>query len=353
MAQTPPNPLDRVRVQFAKLRALRAGKIVPVLIALLGFVIFVDACFDYIPPYEAGIKESKYAGGIKSDIYEGGHWYFTPLGVTLHRFPLALQALEMTDSNAESSLAGDVRKAPLIEIDTSDGSKVKVDATVLYRILDPYKVMTAIGPGRTFEDAAVIPKSQLALKKNLGQLLAEDFYHESHRIERTTAAREELNQLLSDVGIEVDHVLIRQYYYESGYQQQIESRKVQDQLVFTNKSKGEAAKEDAERRRVSAEGEAAVAVEVQRGEAEVTKIRAEADLYRRTKEAEGDAQVRIADARGTKQVNEAYAASGTANLVALEMVKVFDGIQTIVVGDDTHGINPLNINAMMKMIGAE
>jgi hypothetical protein len=187
----------------------------------------------------------------------------------------------------------------------------------------------------------------------LGQLLAEDFYHESHRIERTTAAREELNQLLSDVGIEVDHVLIRQYYYESGYQQQIESRKVQDQLVFTNKSKGEAAKEDAERRRVSAEGEAAVAVEVQRGEAEVTKIRAEADLYRRTKEAEGDAQVRIADARGTKQVNEAYAASGTANLVALEMVKVFDGIQTIVVGDDTHGINPLNINAMMKMIGAE
>ncbi|MBC7792957.1 MAG: SPFH/Band 7/PHB domain protein [Clostridia bacterium] len=352
MAPLPPT-FEKLRARFADFTSLRAGRIIPIVIVLLGFIVFVDTCFDYIPPYEAGIKESKYAGGIDKDILVGGHWYFTPLGVTLHRFPLALQALEMTNSAAESSLAGDVRRAPLIEIDTSDGSKVKVDATVLYRIIDPYAVMTKIGPGRTFEDAAVIPKSQLALKKNLGQLLAEDFYHESHRIERTSAARDELNQLLSDVGMEVDHVLIRQYFYETGYQQQIESRKVQDQLVFTNRSKGEAAKEDADRRRVESEGQASVAVENQRGEAEVTKIKAEAALYRQTKEAEGDAQLRIAEARGTKQVNDAYASSGTVNLVALEMVKVLEGINLVVIGDDAHGVNPLNINAMMKMIGAE
>ena len=70
-----------------------------------------------------------------------------------------------------------------------------------------------------------------------------------------------MNTLLKDVGIAVDHVLVRQYGYERGYQEQIESRKVQDQLVFTNRSMGEAAKEDATRRKIEAEGKANVDVE--------------------------------------------------------------------------------------------
>ncbi len=350
----PPDP----KQAFANVSAWFSGKlmkrVLPIAIVLLGIIVVFNACYDYVPPYESAIKESRYGGGIQQQVYEGGHWYFTFLGVTLHRFPLALQALEMTDNAAsESPGVGDVRHTGLIEVDTSDGSKVKVDATVLYRIIDPYAVMTKIGPGRTFEDAALIPKAVLSLKKNLGMLLAEDFYHEVRRIERTTGARDELNQLLKDVGIEVDHVLVRQYYYEAGYQEQIENRKVQDQLVFTNKSKGEAAKEDAERRRVESEGQAQVDIETQRGEAEVTKIRAEADLYKRKKEAEGDAMVRISEAKGTAMVNEAYSASGTTNLVALEMVKVLQGINLVVVGDEKNGVNPLNINAMMKMIGAE
>ncbi len=351
MPPTPAQQFSRLTSWFA---ARSPARIIPIVIVVLGIFIMFNACYDYVAPYEAGIKESRYGSGIQTEIYEGGHWYFTAPGVTLHRFPLALQALEMTEStSSEAPWAGDVRHTGLIEVDTSDGSKVKVDATVLYRIVDPYAVMTKIGPGRTFEDAALIPKSMLSLKKNLGQLLAEDFYHESRRIQRTMAARDEMNQLLKDVGIEVDHVLVRQYYYEAGYQEQIENRKVQDQLVFTNKSKGDAAKEDAERRKVESEGQASVDVETQRGEAEVTKIRAEADLYKRKKEAEGDAQVRIAEAKGTALVNEAYSSSGTTNLVALEMVKVLEGINLIVVGDETHGVNPLNINAMMKMIGAE
>ena len=351
MPQTPAQQFWRLKNWFA---TRSPARLIPVVIAVLGILIMFNACYDYVAPYESAIKESRYGSGIQKEIYEGGHWYFTAPGVTLHRFPLALQALEMTEStSSEAPWVGDVRHTGLIEVDTSDGSKVKVDATVLYRIVDPYAVMTKIGPGRTFEDAAVIPKAVLSLKKNLGQLLAEDFYHESRRIERTTGARDELNQLLKDVGIEVDHVLVRQYYYEAGYQEQIENRKVQDQLVFTNKSKGEAAKEDAERRKVESEGQAAVDVEIQRGEAEVTKIRAEADLYKRKKEAEGDAQVRIAEAKGTALVNEAYSSSGTTNLVALEMVKVLEGIELVVVGDETHGVNPLNIGSMMKMIGAE
>lgn len=321
-------------------------------VGLFVLLFFFGSCVDYVRPFESGVKESRYGGGIVPGVIPGGRWVFTAPGVTIHRFPSALQALEMTEDTRESAIGEDVRQASRIEIDTSDGSKVKVDVTVLFRIVDPYAVMTKIGPRRMFEDSAVIPKAVLALKENLGKLLAEDFYHEKRRVERTIAARDQMNALLKDVGIAVDHVLIRQYYYEPGYQQQIESRKVQDQLVFTNKSMAEAAKEDAARRKVESEGEAFSAVERRRGEAEVTKIRAEADLYRKKKEAEGDMLVKVAEAKGTQQVNEAYASSGSDNLVALEMAKVLDGLGLIIVSDTKTGLNPLDVEQMMRLLGA-
>jgi regulator of protease activity HflC (stomatin/prohibitin superfamily) len=148
-------------------------------------------------------------------------------------------------------------------------------------------------------------------------------------------------------------VLVRQYFYEQGYQEQIENRKVQDQLVFTNRSMGEAAKEDAARRKIESQGEAAGAVERKRGEAEVTKIRAEADLYRKKKESEGDMLVKVAEAKGTQLVNQAYASSGSENLVALEMAKVLDGIGLIVVSDSKNGVNPLDVEQMMRLLGVK
>lgn len=323
-------------------------------VAFIVLMIFWGSCIDYVRPYETGIKESRFSGGVAKDVIGGGHWVFTGPGVTIHRFPTALQALEMTGDPREAALSIEgVRRVPRIEIDTSDGGKVGVDVTVLFRIVDPYAVMTKIGPRRMFEDGAVIPKAVLALKENLGQLLAEDFYHESHRVERCLAAQAQMNALLKEVGISVEHVLVRQYYYEQGYQQQIESRKVQDQLVFTNRSMGEAAKEDAARRKIEAQGEAAGAVERKRGESEVVKIRAEADLYRKKKESEGDMLVKVADAKGTQLVNQAYASSGSENLVALEMAKVLDGIGLIVISDSKTGVNPLDVEQMMRLLGAK
>src|SRR5262249_42608655 len=205
-------------------------------------------------------------------------------------------------------------------------------------------------PDRKFAQQ-VEPKAVGAMKKHLGQLVAEDFYHESKRVQQCLKARDEMNNELKEMGIAVDHVLVRQYYYEQGYQQQIENRKVQDQLVFTNHSIAESAKEEAALRKIEAEGKANAEVEQQRGDAEVTKIRAEADLYRRKKQAEADMLVKVADAKGTALVNQSYASAGSDNLVALEMAKVLDGIEVLVVSDTKSGLNPLDIEAMTRMLG--
>lgn len=321
---------------------------------VLGAVIVsavVSSFATYVRPYEAAIKQSRYGGGLEEAPYYGPRLYFTGPGVTFLRFPTSVQSLTMNSSPSEATLDSEgSRTIPSLEVDSLDGSKIRIDATILYRIVDPHKVMVRVGPGRMFEDNAVIPKANQALKQALGRLRAEDFYSEVLRVQATDRARSDLNEGLAEFGIAVDYVLIRQYYYLKEYQSQIEERKVQDQLVYTNQSMGESARQEAQRARLDAEGQAAVEVEQKRGEAEVAKIRAEADLYSRKKRAEGDLLVDLANARGTELENSAYETSaGSDNLVGLEMAEVLEGIDVIFLQSGQGGTNVLDLNQTLRM----
>lgn len=337
--------------------AARAGKRTLMFFGLLALLVFAafNTTYDYVPPNAVGIKESRYAGGLEKDILGGGHWYLTGPGVTIHKFPTTVQSVEFSNTPSELAVNNDhVLAADRVEIDTSDGSKMHADVTVLYRIVDAYQVIQEFGPGRAFENNAVVPRAKTALKENLGKLLAEAFYNEELRQQATNAAMAAMSPALLQSGLKVEHVLIRQYYYAKDYQKQIEQRKVQDQLVFTQQARGEAAKEDARRRKIGAEGEALVAVEKQRGESEIIKIKAEADVYSRKKHAEGDLLVTLATARGKELENAAYEGGGSDNLVAERMAEVLSGLETVVLSDSggkSGSFNPLDLEQLMKMFG--
>lgn len=333
-------------------RAHSLGRKLALGVAGLALASFVLSSFTtYIRPFEVGIKQSRFGGGIEETPYYGPRLYFTGPGVTFIRFPTVVQTLTMNDLNSEGEISSeDSRSMHSLEVDSSDGSKIRIDATILYRVTDAFKVMTRVGPGRLFEDNAVIPKASQALKAALGQLRAEDFYNELLRVQATERARERLNADLVELGLAVDHVLIRQYAYLPEYQSQIEERKVQDQLVFTNQSMAESARMEAMRQKLDAEGAAIVEVEKQRGAAEVAKIKAEADLYSRKKRAEGDLLVALANAQGTEMENAAYKASaGADNLVGLEMAEVLGGIDVIFLQGGEGGTNPLDLNETLRM----
>jgi hypothetical protein len=199
--------------------------------------------------------------------------------------------------------------------------------------------MTKIGPGRLFEDNALIPKGQQSLKQALGQLRAEDFYSETLRVDATNKARDALNADVQEYGLVVEHVLVRQYRYLQEYQSQIEERKVQDQLVFTNQSMTEAKKMEAARVKIDAEGQARVDLEQKRGDTEVQKIAAEGDLL-----------VSLAKAKGTELENAAYRTSaGADNLVGLDMAKVLEGIDVVFLQSGPGGTNPLDLKQTLRM----
>jgi len=195
----------------------------------------------------------------------------------------------------------------------------------------------------------MIPRSDKFLRQTLGGLNAEEFYQGEQRLAAADDARRMLNEDVSGLGIEIWHLMVRHYTYDQRYQDAIENRKIQDQTVFKNRAEAVSASREAEKNRVLAEGTALVAVERERGRAEVTRITAEANLYYRTKVSEGELLVALAEAEGTRLENNALQVSGAGNLVGLEMAEVLDGVQVIVVPTDGDGgINPLDLDQLIR-----
>ena len=339
------------------------GKPARVMFGLVGgslfLMIFFGSCTTYIPPNHVGIKESRILPptGIRQGEISGGRIKFLWPGQTVHLFRTDVGVLDFTNDASESgerATRGGAkdwhRVEPALQINTSDGSQVAVDVTVLYRIEDADLVIKQSGPGRLFEDNAIIPKTISALKKNLGEMVAEDFYDVHKREPKQRAAQQQIAAELKEKGIIVQHVLLRQFYYNPAYQAQIEEKKIQDQLKFTRVSEAEAAKELAKLQEIVAKGKATVAIESQRGEAEVTKIQAEADAYRRKRQAEADLQVQLATARGTDLENAAYQGAGSENLVGMEMAEVLEGLDVIIIpAGGKGGLNPLDLEQSLKM----
>jgi regulator of protease activity HflC (stomatin/prohibitin superfamily) len=318
--------------------------------ALLVLLVGYNSCTTYVKPGEAGVKQIKFGigKGIDPTVYGTG-LHYVGVGETMHRFPLRVQVLELSNSRGEAGDLEGHRAAPGVNIQTSEGYTVQADLTVLYRIADPLKVMQTIGPGRLFEDSAVIPRAQQDLRRALGELDAEDFYRGDKRVEKARAAQRALEVELKDKGIEVLQVLIRRYTYDQRYQQAIEQRKIQDQTVYKNEAEAKSAAAAAAKNKIIAEGAASVQVELARGEAEVKKLEADADLYRRKKAADGDLLVKLAEAQGTELENQALRGVGSENMVGLRMAEALKGTRLIVLPSDGEGgMNPLDLKTLMR-----
>jgi len=195
----------------------------------------------------------------------------------------------------------------------------------------------------------VIPNADRILRKTLGELNSEEFYQGPKRIDKANQAQEQLAASLESNGIRIDGVLVRQYVYDEKYQQLIEGRKIKDQTVFLRQAEAKAAVEQRKRDTIVAEGAANAKIELSRGEAEVQKLRSQAELYRRKKVAEGELEVNLADAKGTAQENAALQGAGSENMVGLKMADVLKGVKVLVLSSDgPGGLNPLDVASLLR-----
>lgn len=345
----PNRPRKRVHLPPIHIRIPRSLKILAAVVVLAAFC--VSLFLVYVEPDEYGIKVNRigFNRGVQKDIYHAGLTFVIPFGFQqIYKLPKGIQVLELT--NFPDTASQSARKDRAAHIQTSDGFFVDVDVSILYHIKDPYLVFTTIGPGRLFEDNGVLPKAEPALKETLGKLTTEEFHNSPLRVQKSEEARERLNHELNPKGLEVYHVLVRYFKYSPEIQKNIEEKKLQDQMVFTNQSAARAAREEAELKKIIQEGVVTAAVEIEKGRAYVTRKIAEKDLYVRKIKAEADLLVKLAEAERVRLRNDALKGIGSERMVALKMADVYKNLDLIVLpSDGPAGVNPLDLNNAMKL----
>lgn len=341
--------VNAFKEKFRKFKPANAVKVIVVVFVLL--IIAYNLVFVYVQPDEFGIKVVRIGlnRGVQKEVYHAGLSFVLPFGLQqMHRLPKNIQVLELT--NFPQTAAASARKDRAAHIQTSDGFFVDVDVSMLYHISDPYLVFTTIGPGTLFEDNGIIPKAEPALKETLGKLTTEEFYNSPMRVKKAEEAKDQLNKELNLKGIEVDQVLVRYFKYSPEIQKNIEEKKLQDQMVFTNQSAARAAKEEAELKKIVQEGMVTAAVEMEKGKAYVTRKIAEKDLYVRKIKAEADLLVKLAEAQRVRLKNDALKGTGSERMVGLQMADVYKSLDMIILpSDGPNGVNPLDLNNALQL----
>lgn len=288
--------------------------------------------------------------GIAEESLKPGMWLILPFLERIDIFSGRMQKLELTAIPDQ----GDRTRSDSVYIQTSDGTAIYVDATLLYRVVPEGAPGLLATLGHDYRERKVRPEFIAVLKARLGELSAEAFYNVEQRIAQAEAAREEFNNRMAENGIEAVHVLIRDYQYRKEFENAIQQRKLADQLTLMNMSRATASEQASELARIEARAVAMAGVEVQRGKSEAEKIKADARKYLALKKAEGVQLVETARAEGDALIEQALAGAGGRRAAALEMVEVLKGLDRIVVqSGGENGVNPLSLPQLLKLTGVD
>jgi regulator of protease activity HflC (stomatin/prohibitin superfamily) len=301
--------LQQVRARFGKL-AVRA------LLLLVPLLLLRGCFFTYVPPDEIGVRQVSFgfAKGLRKEPVKPGYRRELAGFEKIHTFRRDIQVIEFTNSESEGGPGH--RTLPAIKVPTVDGYPVDVDVTVLYRVVDPFKVASKFGFGLGYEQSVVINFTDPMVKQFLGELFAEQFYGAA-RPAKVVALRSALAKRFEPNGLALCDILIRQYDYPETFQTLTEQKKIQDQSVLANRELAKQAEVQTRLNQKIAEGQNLINVKTSEFNAQITEINARRDLYTRQKRAEADLLVKSAEANGTEMINRALEGAGSAKLLRL------------------------------------
>lgn len=314
----------------------RAGRVgCLIVLSLIALFVLRGCTMKYVSPDQIGLRQISYGPGkgLQRKLVLPGYRRQIFSFETIRTFPRNVQVVEFTNNAIESSEKH--RTVRAIKVPTIDGYPVDVDITVLYRIADPFLVVSKFGFGRGYEDNVVLRFTDPAVKHHLGELRAEEFYRDS-RLLKARAMKLELAERFKANGLQLLDVLIRQYDYPAIFQGLTEQKKIQDQSVLANREITKQAEVQTRLNQVIGEGQNAMNISTAEYQARITGINAERDLYERQKKAEADLLVRSAEANGTELINRAMEGAGSDKLLRLRKgLAILNGIRgPIYISDD-------------------
>ena len=329
-----------------------------ILIFILVAIVYA-ACTQYIEPDQFAIKQVDVAvpmltgtPGIHTNVYETGVRWCMPGCEKFIVFPKSVRAVTLrAKADRDQETERFVRYEDAAHIQTSDGFFINLDVSILYRVVDPYRVVREFGAGALYEQNGIVFQAESTLKATMGTLHPEDFFDAAKRVAKQEDAREKFNEFLHDRGLKVEQVLIRYPRYHEAVQARIEARNIQEQTRQKNIEETKLALAQAGLKEVEKQGEATFSIKLMEGSNFVTRLTAQMDSYRRKKASEANLVMSLADAEKQRMINEAYQGAGADRLVGLEWAKVLSGLETIVLQTGgEHGFNPLDMEGLMKQL---
>ena len=306
---------------------------------------------------EVGVRTVKWsltgAKGVEDKVYPpGSSYFFLPFLNDWHTFDTRLQNLEMTAVGGRGERQG--RDDLLFK--SIDGNDISLDVIISYRI-DParapmilQKVATS---DETLKECIVRTITRSKPRDIFGELDTEEFYIAEKRSEKAEEVAKTLNEMMAPYGIIVERVGTRDYRFNPDYQLAIEEKKVADQEA--QRLRAETSAREEEYRTL-----------VQKAQAEIEKIRVQADGEYQRAVIEADAyheqQERLAqaiiaegraEAEAVREMNRALSGPGGENMVKLELAHALLNKQIVMLpmGGGGLDVRSTDINSLLEVLG--
>lgn len=218
-------------------------KIIGVLLFVLGAM---SAAFKQIDAGKVGVK-SLY-GNVQPDILESGLHLINPL-LDVTEFDIQTQNYTMSADHAEGALEGD----DAIRVLSNDGLEVVIDLTVLYRVSsqDAPKIFKQIGVNYT--DKIVRPVTRTRIRDNAVYYDAVALYS-TKRNEFQDRIFKNIEADFKSRGLILEQLLIRNINLPASVKTTIESKINAEQDAQKMQFVLQKEKQEAERKRVEAQG---------------------------------------------------------------------------------------------------
>jgi regulator of protease activity HflC (stomatin/prohibitin superfamily) len=227
--------------QLAKFKPL--GRIVGFLFIVLGVV---TSCFVQINAGNIGIKSL--FGNIQKDVLGSGLHFVNPL-YNINKLDVKTQNYTMSGVHDEGDRQGD----DAIRVLTSDGLEVTIDLTVLYKVVpgDAPKLLRETGDD--FRDKIVRPITRTKIRDNAVYYQAVDLFG-SKRDEFQQRIYKSIEADFKNRGLLLEQLLIRNIALPNSVKASIESKINAEQDAKKMEFVLLKEKQEAERKRVEAQG---------------------------------------------------------------------------------------------------
>jgi len=227
--------------------ALAKFKPIARLVGLIFIVLgIITSSVKQVEPGEVGVKIL--FGNIQKDVMSSGLHFINPL-LDVKMIDIKTQNYTMSGINDEGNKVGD----DAIKVLTSDGLEVTIDLTVLYRVIGADAPRLLRETGNDYRDKIVRPVTRTMIRDNAVYYQAVDLFG-NKRDEFQQRIYKSLEDNFKKRGLMLEQLLVRNITLPNSVKSAIESKINAEQDAKKMEFVLQKEKQEAERKRVEAQG---------------------------------------------------------------------------------------------------